>query len=134
MRASQNLPVFELALVAERWRKDYQLSVGATCDYDGQREEINDISLSRFETEVPSTSTLSRNQKYKKVIGIGQKLAMVASECGMPDFRRKYGTIESLLLHWENNVEVCVVPVDEVADSTAATKETSDDVSNLITT
>ena len=59
---------------------------------------------------------------------------MVASECGMPDFRRKYSTIESLLLHWENNVEVCVVPVDEVADSTAATKETSDDVSNLITT
>lgn len=95
VRASQNLPVFELALVAERWRKDYQLLVGATCDYDGQREEINDISLSRFETEVPSTSTLSRNQKYKKVIGIGQKLAMVASECGMPDFRRKYSTIES---------------------------------------
>ena len=38
VRASQNLPVFELALVAERWRKDYQLFVGATCDYDGQRE------------------------------------------------------------------------------------------------
>ena len=43
------------------------------------------ISLSRFEMEMPSTSILSRNQKYEKVTGIGQKLTMVASECGMPN-------------------------------------------------
>ena len=65
-------------------------------------------------------------------------LAMVASECGMPEFRRKCSTIESLLQHWENNVEVCVVPVQDVADSKAVSsavspmKETSDHVSNLI--
>ena len=74
-----------LALFKRSWSLCYQLLVGATCDYDGQREEINDMSLSKFETEIPSTSNLSRNLKYKKVIGIGQKLAMVASECGMPD-------------------------------------------------
>ena len=98
-------------------------------------EANNGMSLSRFEMKVPSTSTLSRNQKYKKVVGIGQKLAMVASECGMPEFRRKCSTIESLLQHWENNVEVCV---QDVADSKAVSsavspmKETSDHVSNLI--
>ena len=101
-------------------------------------EANNGMSLSRFEMKAPSTSTLSRNQKYKKVVGIGQKLAMVASECGMPEFRRKCSTIESLLQHWENNVEVCVVPVQDVADSKAVSsavspmKETSDHVSNLI--
>ena len=88
--------------------------------------------------EANNGMSLSRNQKYKKVVGIGQKLAMVASECGMPEFRRKCSTIESLLQHWENNVEVCVVPVQDVADSKAVSsavspmKETSDHVSNLI--
>ena len=143
IRASQNLPIFELQPVANRWHKDYQLLVGTTCDCEGQMEDDeadHGISLSRFEMEMPSTSTLSRNQKYKNIVGIGQKLAMVASECGMPEFRRKYNTLESLLLHWENSVEVCVVPVQDVADSKAVnrisamspTKEKSGLVSNLL--
>ena len=76
--------------------------------------------------EMPSTSTLSRNQKYKKVIGIRQKLAMVASECGMPEFRRKYSAIESLLLHWEKSVDV-------VADSMTLVLSPTKDRSNLVT-
>ena len=83
VRASQNLPVFELHLVADRWRKDYQLLVSTTCGPEGEMEDneaSNGISFSRIEMEVPCNSTLSRNQKYRKVIGIGQKLAMVASE------------------------------------------------------
>ena len=89
-RASQNLPAFESYLVADRWRKDYQILVGSTCGHEGEMEDneaSNGISFSRLEMPVTSTSTLSRNQKYKKVVEIGQKLAMVASECGMPQFR-----------------------------------------------
>ena len=137
-RASQNLPAFESYLVADRWRKDYQILVGSTCGHEGEMEDneaSNGISFSRLEMPVTSTSTLSRNQKYKKVVEIGQKLAMVASECGMPEFRKKCSIIESLLLHWENNTEVCVVPVQDVAGSGAVvsgmhpTEEASDHVS-----
>ena len=115
--------------------KDYQILVGSTCGHEGEMEDneaSNGISFSRLEMPVTSTSTLSRNQKYKKVVEIGQKLAMVASECGMPEFRKKCSIIESLLLHWENNTEVCVVPVQDVAGSGAvvsATEEASDHVS-----
>ena len=51
----------------------------------------------------------------------------------MPDFRRKR---ESLLRHWENNTEVCIIPVQNVADSEAVSgecpsEEASDQVSIL---
>ena len=35
-------------------------------------------------------STLSKNQKYKKALGLGQKLAALTSECGMSEFKGRF--------------------------------------------
>ena len=132
VRASQGLSVFDLQLVADRWRKDYQLlvSTGSVCDSMEQDPPSNPMSFSKLKVESQSTSTLSRNQKYTKALGIGQKMAMIASECGMSEFRRKYTVIESLLQHWENNVDVCVVPLQDSAVVVSTNEELSSHVSS----
>ena len=58
-------------------------------------------------------STLSKNQKYRKALGIGQKLAALSSECGMAEFRRKFVLLESLQSNWERNCDVEIVPVQD---------------------
>ena len=60
--------------------------------------------------------THTRNEKYCKMLSLSQKLVVVASECGMPEFRRMYSTVKSLLSYWERNVSVILTPVsDEVS-------------------
>lgn len=118
VRTAKKLPVFDLQMVARRWLKEYQLLVGDTdecsdvmdvdCDCDS-----NTLSVSQVTVNSQITSTLSRNQKYRKMLEVGQKLAMVASEHGMLDFRKKYDAVQSLLHCWENNIEVDVLPTSE---------------------
>ena len=43
VRTSQNLPVFELQLVADRWRRNYQLLVSTSFDFDGEMEDSEAI-------------------------------------------------------------------------------------------
>ena len=43
------------------------------------------------------SKTLARNQKYNKMLSLCQTLAVVASQCGMADFREKYANIEKLV-------------------------------------
>ena len=50
---------------------------------------MNDITVSRI-TPKPLKSTLSQNQKYKKTMEIGQKIAGSACQVGMHDFREKF--------------------------------------------
>ena len=71
------------------------------------------FQVSAITTNVSLKSTLSKNQKYKKALGIGQKLAALSSECGMAEFRRKFVLLESLLSNWERNCDVEIVPVQE---------------------
>jgi len=77
VRASQNLPAFELKLVAERWHKDYQLLVDPP---DSHMEEDSsvaaEVQVSTISTTAPSKCTLSKNQKYKKTLRAGQKLLL----------------------------------------------------------
>ena len=115
VRAAQDLPAFELQLVANRWHKDYQLLIGSSdeCDNGVEGGPAHVMPLSEITVNSRMTCTLSRNQKYKKTLDVGNKLAMVASECGMPDFRRKYDAIQSLLHYWEHNVEVEIVPLQD---------------------
>ena len=58
-------------------------------------------------------STLSKNQKYKKALGLGQKLAALTSECGMSEFKRKILVMENLFNYWESNCDVEIVPLQE---------------------
>ena len=58
-------------------------------------------------------STLSKNQKYKKALGLGQKLAALTSECGMSEFKRKILVMKNLFNYWESNCDVEIVPLQE---------------------
>ena len=115
VRASQNLPVFEVQLVARRWHKDFQLLMDPSEVSDDRDEEDKSgaLQVSSLITNFPLKSTLSKNQKYKKALGLGQKLAALSSECGMAEFRRKVVVLESLLSYWERNCDVKIVPVQE---------------------
>lgn len=42
----------------------------------------------------------------------------MASQCGMPEFREKYATVESLVHLWEENVPFALVPVTDSPNST----------------
>ena len=113
VRATQNLPVFEVQLVARRWHKDFQLlmdpsEVSDDCDEEGKSGALQVSSLTN---NFPLKSTLSKNQKYKKALGLGLKLAALSSECGMAEFRRKVVVLEPLLSYWERNCDVEIVPV-----------------------
>ena len=58
------------------------------------------------------------------------------NECGMSDFRRKYSVLESLLQHWENNVEVNIVPLEDsetiIPSNTQSPEEPNSHVSNCM--
>ena len=45
-----------------------------------------------------------------------QKLAMIASECGMPQYREKYAQVRRLIDLWENDIPaiVCASSDDKV--------------------
>ena len=113
VRTSQNLPVFDLHLVAKRWHKDYQLLVDSTDQTPDLQDCSATVELSTIVTKGPSMSTLSKNQKYRKALGIRQKLAALTSECGMNEFKGKILVLENLLNYWENNCDIEIVPFQE---------------------
>ncbi|XP_065913600.1 uncharacterized protein [Dysidea avara] len=78
-----------------------------------EEDKSGALQVSSLITNFPLKSTLSKNQKYKKALGLGQKLAALSSECGMAEFRRKVVVLESLLSYWERNCDVKIVPVQE---------------------
>ena len=56
------------------------------------------VELSTIVTKGPLMSTLLKNQKYKKALGLGQKLAALISEGDMTEFKRKVLVLENLLI------------------------------------
>jgi len=56
-----------------------------------------EVQVSTISSKALSKSTLSKNQKYRKILGIGQKLVELVSGCGMVQFRRKSHIIVELL-------------------------------------
>ena len=112
------LEVFNRSLVADRWLKQFQIHV---CDDDFQNDDgqsSNEAQISSVSATSYLGSTLARNQKYRKILSLTDKLAVMASQCGMPEFRQKYATIESLVHMWEENVPFMVVPITDSSSST----------------
>ena len=62
------------------------------------------------------SKTLARNQKYNKMLSLCQKLAVVASQCAMADFREKYANIEKLVKYWESSTPVVIMPINDQAE------------------
>jgi len=77
-----------------------------------QSDQFHITSFRLQKKPTPLQGILSQNQKYKKVLEMGQKIAGVASQVGMPNFREVFAVLEQLLSHWEN-VSVVVTPKED---------------------
>ena len=114
-RLHQQLPTFELTMVAERWQKQYQLLVDeANSDaVDPSGLKGPEVQVSSIPLGINLTGTLARNQKYRKMQTLCQKLAIIASQYGMAEFRKKYEEVQSLIRHWELNTPIVITPVTD---------------------
>ena len=115
-RIQNGLEVFDCSLVAERWLKSYQVHVGE-CENVMTKSDVqpSEVTMSCIKAIPSLSSTLSKNQKYCKILSLSQKLAVLASNCGMPDFRQKYSDVENLISFWENNVSFAIIPTSDTS-------------------
>ena len=90
---------FDVSQVRERWLKSYQLRVSVHMhqeEFSNCQDEAS-LSLSDLNGAVISvlgkssgfSGTLGKNQKYQKMLTLTQRLAVVGSECGMKEFKKK---------------------------------------------
>lgn len=94
-RLDCGLVTLDQSLVADRWLKECQICIGESNDESLQDgNNVDDIGGLSNEAQISSVSsssflgsTLARNQKYRKILSLTNKLAVVASQCGMPEFR-----------------------------------------------
>ena len=111
-------------MVGQRWLKSYQskdmfdqstLSV-SDGDVDTLSVQENQVHVSAFNSECKLTGMLARNQKFRKMQSLCQKLAVIASECGMPQYREKHSQVSRLIDLWEGNIPavVCAASDPEV--------------------
>ena len=112
-------------MVRDRWLKSYQLQVPGSKDLEhsalpdddmpsvAQSDHFHFTSSRLQKKPAPLKGTLSQNQKYKKALEMGQKIAGVASQVGMPNFREMFAVLEQLLSYWENGVSVVVTPKED---------------------
>lgn len=113
VRATMNMPTFTDEMVAQRWLKSYQstgmfdrsTSSVSVSDPDFQEARMH---VSTLDTEAKLLGTLTRNQKFRKMQSLCQKLAITASECGMPQYREKYAQVKKLIDLWERNMPAIV--------------------------
>ena len=118
VRLSLHISIFEEGMVSKRWLRSYQ-SAGmfdqavystnnhASCA-SGIVSEQGHVHVSNLSTKSKLSGTLACNQKFQKMQTLCQKLATMASLCGMPQFREKYAQIETLVNLWEKNVPVVI--------------------------
>ena len=115
-RIQNGLEVIDCSLVAERWLKSYQVHV-RECENMMTKSDVqpSEVTMSCIKAIPSLSSTLSKNQKHRKILSLSQKLAVLASNCGMPDFRQKYSDIENLISFWENNVSFAIIPTSDTS-------------------
>ena len=101
---SLHIPISEEGMVSKRWLRSYQ-SAGMfdqavySTNYHASRasgivSEQGRVHVSNLSTKSKLSGALARNQKFQKMQTLCQKLATMASHCGMPQFREKYAQIE----------------------------------------
>ena len=77
-------------------------------DVDTLSVQENQVHVSAFNSECKLTGTLARNQKFRKMQSLCQKLAMIASEWGMPQYREKHAQVSRLIDLWERNIPAII--------------------------
>ena len=102
---------FEISMVADRWKKSYQIlpeiateNEPSNTDFEFDVNEGKSIEIHKLSSAKPVLKgTLSQSQKYTKMINNCKRLATIASQCGMPEFREKYAQIETIFDFWSTN-------------------------------
>ena len=106
-RSYLQLTTFQTTMVADRWLKSYQI-INEIIPQDEEAIEVRTINQTLQIDKVPfkpkEKVTLSQSQKYTKMLKFCQKLAAIASQCGMPEFCEKFSTIESIIELWDKNI------------------------------
>ena len=104
LRRQQMLDLFDPALVAQRWTLDYYKK--------GHRmfQPLSDNIQQPSVSLTPRRRNLNSDQKYKRALQLGQKLASLASECSQ-DYEQKLAILQSLVKVWESGKEAVVVEV-----------------------
>ena len=116
VRSYLQLTTFECTMVADRWLKSYQM----LDEILPQNPESVDMATSqslqidKFPLKLKGKVTLSQSQKYRKMLNTSEKLAAIASQCGMPEFREKLSTIETIIELWDKNVPFSIRKVSTV--------------------
>ena len=115
-RRKLNQVIFCTTMVRDRWLKSYQIQVPGSKDF--MQLDLSDVSLQSDQftwtyplQKKPLKATLSQNQKYKKALEVGQKIAGVASQVGMPNLKEMFSVLQQLLSYWENNESIVVIPM-----------------------
>ena len=96
--------------------KEYQPRIVVHTTGDETFVNKSEVEISTVVSNATLSKTLARNQKYNKMLSLCQKLAVVASQCGMADFREKYVNIEKLFKYWESSTPVVITPINDQAE------------------
>ena len=98
-------------MVVNRWKKSYQIlpevaveNEPTNTEFECNVNERKSIQIHKLSSAKPILKgTLSQSQKYTKMNNSCKRLATIASQCGMPEFREKYAQIETIFDFWSTN-------------------------------
>lgn len=100
-------------MVADRWLKSYQM-LDKIVPQDAEAIEVTtnqSLQIDKLPLKPKEKVTLSQSQKYRKMLNTSEKLAAIASHCGMPEFCEKLSTIETIIKLWDKNVPFSIEKV-----------------------
>ena len=75
--------------------------------------EQPEFQVSFIASGVNLTGILTRNQKYRKMRTLCEKLAIISSQYGMVEFKKKYAEVQTIIRYWESNTPIVITPVTD---------------------
>ena len=122
VRLSLNMPIFREEMIAQRWLRSYQSAgildqnTSKVSDDDDADQLISPESrmhMSSLDTETKAVGNTGSQPKVRKMQSLCQRLAVIASECGMPQYRERFAQVNKLIDLWERNVPALVCAVGD---------------------
>lgn len=105
LRAKQSIELFASELVAKRWTmQNYKNSHRMFTPLADSIHEQPTVCLT------PRRRPLTANDKYKRALLLGQKLASLTAECGQ-DYEQRLCVLEDLTKMWEAGKQAVIVEV-----------------------
>ena len=102
LRSNQLLELFDPELVAPRWTLQYYKKGHRMFQPLSDNLQQNSVSLT------PRRRHLTSNDRYKRALQLGQKLASLASEHEQ-DFEQKLEILGNLVSAWESGKQAIVI-------------------------